>query len=50
VNTELKIIRNKLGVLKLAGMPGSVSRACRTMGYLWDSFYRFKDSMTKAAN
>lgn len=43
MNTEQKIIKNKLGVLKLAEMLGSVSQACKTMGYSRDSFYRFKD-------
>jgi transposase InsO family protein len=43
VNTEQKIIKNKLGVLKLAEMLGSVSQACKTMGYSRDSFYRFKE-------
>jgi len=37
-----KIIKNKLGLLKLAKELGSVSRACNVMGYSRDSFYRFK--------
>jgi hypothetical protein len=43
VNTEQKIIKNKVGVLKLAEMLGSVSQACKMMGYSRDSFYRFKE-------
>lgn len=43
MNTEQKIIKNKLGVLKLAEMLGNVSEACKVMGYSRDSFYRFKD-------
>ncbi|MBF0384093.1 MAG: helix-turn-helix domain-containing protein, partial [Magnetococcales bacterium] len=43
MNTEEKIIKNKLGLLNLAEMLGSVSRACKVMGYSRDSFYRFKD-------
>jgi transposase InsO family protein len=38
-----KIIKPKLGLLKLAEMLGNVSQACKTMGYSRDSFYRFKD-------
>jgi molybdenum-dependent DNA-binding transcriptional regulator ModE len=36
-----KIIRNKVGVLELAKQLGSVSQACRIMGFSRDSFYRF---------
>ena len=38
-----KIIKNKVGLLKLAQMLGSVSEACKVMGYSRDSFYRFKE-------
>lgn len=41
---EEKIIKNKLGVLKLGEMLGNVSQACKVMGYSRDSFYRFKDA------
>lgn len=41
-NIEHKIIKPKLGVLELAKQLGSVSQACKTMGYSRDSFYRFK--------
>lgn len=44
-NTRIdhKVIKNKLGLLKLAQTLGSVTQACRTMGYSRDSFYRFKE-------
>ena len=38
-----KIIRNKLGLLKLAQTLGSVSEACKVLGFSRDSFYRFKE-------
>lgn len=41
-NIEQKIIKPKLGLLELAKQLGSVSHACKTMGYSRDSFYRFK--------
>lgn len=43
IHTEDKIIKNKLGLLRLAEMLGNVSQACKTMGYSRDSFYRFKE-------
>ncbi len=42
MTTDQKIIKNKLGLLKLAETLGSVSRACKVMGYSRDSFYRFR--------
>jgi hypothetical protein len=40
---EQAIIKNKVGLLKLADTLGNVSRACNVMGYSRDSFYLFKD-------
>lgn len=40
---QQKVIKNKLGLLKLAQTLGSVSEACKVMGYSRDSFYRFKE-------
>lgn len=40
---DQKIIRNKLGLLKLAQTLGSVWEACKVMGFSRDSFYRFKE-------
>jgi hypothetical protein len=43
MTNEQKIIKNKLGLLKLAETLGNVSQACKVMGYSRDSFYRFKE-------
>jgi len=38
-----KIIKNKVGLLKLAQQLESVSKGCKVMGFSRDSFYRFKE-------
>lgn len=43
MTTDQKIIKNKLGLLKLAQTLGNVSEACKVIGYSRDSFYRFKE-------
>ena len=43
MNQEEKVIKRKLGLLELAKQLGSVSQACKVMGYSRDSFYRFKE-------
>jgi molybdenum-dependent DNA-binding transcriptional regulator ModE len=45
---DQKIIKNKLGLLKLAQTLGSVSEACKVLGFSRDSFYRSR-SCTKRA-
>ena len=40
---EQKIIKNKIGLLKLAEELGNVSRACKVMGYSRDTFYRYRE-------
>jgi transposase InsO family protein len=42
MTTEQKIIKNKLGLIKLSKTLGNVSQACKVMGYSRDSFYRFQ--------
>ena len=43
VMTDQKIIKNKIGLLRLAQQLESVSKACKVMGFSRDSFYRFKN-------
>ena len=43
MNTQQKVIKNKVGLLKLAESLGNVSQACKVMGFSRDSFYRFRE-------
>ena len=43
VSSSHKIIKNKIGLLRLAEQLSSVSKACKIMGFSRDSFYRFKE-------
>ena len=43
MKSESKLIKTKLGLLKLAEHLGNVSQACNVMGYSRDSFYRIKE-------
>lgn len=43
MTTADKVIKSKVGLLKLAQQLNNVSQACRTMGYSRDSYYRIRD-------
>jgi transposase InsO family protein len=43
MNTTQKVIKVKVGLLELAKQLGTVSQACKVMGYSRDSFYRFQE-------
>jgi transposase InsO family protein len=43
MTNDEKIIKTKLGLLRLAEQLGNVSQACKVMGYSRDSFYRFQE-------
>lgn len=43
MTTSDKIIKNKLGLLRLAKQLSNVTQACQVMGYSRDSFYRYKE-------
>ncbi len=45
MNSNRKIIRNKLGLLNLANELGNIKKACQIMGYSRDSFYRYQELM-----
>jgi hypothetical protein len=40
---ERKMIKAKVGPVGVAKQLGSVTQACRVMGYCRDGFYRFRD-------
>lgn len=43
MNQETKLIKTKLGLLKLAEHLSNVTQACKLMGYSRDSFYRIRE-------
>lgn len=43
ITNQEKIIKTKIGLLKLAEELGNVSQACKTLGYSRDTFYRYKE-------
>jgi hypothetical protein len=43
MNTQIKLIKGKVGLLKLAEELGNVSQACKLFGYSRDTFYRYKE-------
>src|SRR5688500_3589731 len=43
MNSETKLIKSRLGLLKLAEHLNNVTKACKLMGTCRDSFYRIKE-------
>ena len=43
MNTQVKVIKTKVGLLTLAEQLENISQACKIFGYSRDSFYRFKE-------
>lgn len=45
LNSNVKIIKHKVGLLNLAEELGNVSKACKVMGLSRDTFYRYKSAV-----
>jgi ACT domain-containing protein len=45
LNTTNKIIKHKVGLLKLAEELANVSKACKVMGLSRDTFYRYQSAV-----
>ncbi|PJD94264.1 MAG: IS481 family transposase [Legionella sp.] len=45
LNSNVKIIKHKVGLLNLAKELGNVSKACKVMGLSRDTFYRYKSEV-----
>ncbi len=45
MGTHPKVIKHKVGLLKLAEELGNVSHACKVMGYSRDTFYRYRQAV-----
>ncbi|MHC4831004.1 MAG: IS481 family transposase [Planctomycetota bacterium] len=45
MSTPPKVIKHKVGLLKLAEELGNVSHACKVMGYSRDTFYRYRQAV-----
>ena len=43
MTSQEKIIKNRIGLLRLAEELGNVSQACKYLGYSRDTFYRYKE-------
>lgn len=47
MSIEAKVIKGKVGLLKLAEQLGNVSQACKSLGYSRDTFYRYQELYAK---
>lgn len=45
INSNERIIKDKIGLLNLAEELGNVSQACKMMGLSRDTFYRYKEAV-----
>ena len=47
LDTNNKLIKNKVGLLNLAQELGNISRACKVMGFSRETFYRYQETVSK---
>jgi len=47
LDTNNKLIKNKVGLLNLAQELGNISRACKVMGFSRETFYRYQEAVSK---
>lgn len=47
LDTNNKLIKNKVGLLNLAQELGNISRACKLMGFSRETFYRYQKALSK---
>jgi ACT domain-containing protein len=47
MNTTQKLIRNKIGLINLAGELKNISKACNIMGLSRQTFYRYQELMNE---
>ncbi len=45
LHNNTTIIKNKVGLLKLAEELGNISQACKHMGFSRDTFYRYQKAV-----
>lgn len=45
LQTNSKVIKNKVGLLNLAQELGNISKACKVMGFSRDTFYRYQEAV-----
>ena len=47
IDTNNKLIKNKVGLLNLAQELSNISRACKVMGFSRETFYRYQEAVSK---
>ncbi len=47
LDTNNKLIKNKVGLLNLAQELGNISRACKLMGFSRETFYRYQKALSE---